>query len=174
MSFVGQAGYSATNASATQILGTASVAAVSASSSSNYTQTQGTVASVAAVTATYFNSVDAYSLGLATGTAASAATNIAILNVTEAQAAITAIAQAVVNLGIVQAAVGAGMNQLNFAVGLAQSQITNYAADQSQIRDADVATDASNLSKEQVLSQAGIAALAQANQMPQAVLKLLQ
>ena len=79
-----------------------------------------------------------------------------------------------INLGTVQGAVGAGINQLNFAVGLAQSQITNYASDQSQIRDADVATDASDLSREQVLSQAGIAALAQANQMPQAVLKLLQ
>jgi flagellin len=111
---------------------------------------------------------------LATGTAVNAATNIAITDVSSAQAAITAIAQAVLRLGQVQGVVGAGINLLNFAVGLAQSQISNYASDQSQIRDANMAQDASDLSKFQVLSQAGIAALAQANQMPQAVLKLLQ
>jgi len=166
VTFSGGSGYSATAATNTSVaIGGTSV---SASSSSNYTATQN------AITATYFNSVDAYSLGLATGTAATAATNLAITDVTSAQAAITAIAQAVINLGKVQGSVGAGINQLNFAVGLAQSQISNYAADQSQIRDANMAQDASDLSKYQVLSQAGIAALAQANQMPQAVLKLLQ
>jgi flagellin len=181
VTLAGGTGYSATfsaaTAATTAVIGTSANTGnltESASSSSNYTVTGGSSASVAAVTATYFNSVDAYSLGLATGTAFSAATNIAITNVTQAQAAIVLVAQAVVNLGTVQGSVGAGINQLNFAIGLAQSQITNYASDQSQIRDADVATDASNLSKYQVLSQAGIAALAQANQMPQAVLKLLQ
>jgi flagellin len=167
VSFSGTSGYSALAATTSAALG-ASVSASTSTASTNFTVTQ------SALTATYFNSVDAYSLGLATGTAATAATNIAVTNVTSAQAAIAAVAQAVINLGTVQGAVGAGINQLNFAVGLAQSQITNYASDQSQIRDADVATDASELSREQVLSQAGIAALAQANQMPQAVLKLLQ
>jgi len=167
VSFTGGSGFTATAATNTSVaIGTQGSS--SASSSSNYTATQ------SAITATYFNSVDAYSLGLATGTAATAATNMAITDVTSAQAAITAIAQAVINLGKVQGSVGAGINQLNFAVGLAQSQITNYAADQSQIRDANMAQDASDLSKYQVLTQAGIAALAQANQMPQAVLKLLQ
>lgn len=84
------------------------------------------------------------------------------------------IASAVASLGTVQGTVGAGINQLNFAVGLAQSQVTNYAADESGIRDADMATEASNLSKSQVLVQSSIAAMAQANQIPQAVLKLLQ
>jgi flagellin len=90
------------------------------------------------------------------------------------QSAIANIAAAVATLGTVQGTVGAGINQLNFAVGLAQSQVTNYAADESGIRDADMATEASNLSKSQVLVQSSIAAMAQANQIPQAVLKLLQ
>jgi flagellin len=90
------------------------------------------------------------------------------------QTAIGSIAAAVATLGSVQGTVGAGINQVNFAVGLAQSQVTNYAADESGIRDADMATEASNLSKSQVLVQSSIAAMAQANQIPQAVLKLLQ
>jgi flagellin len=57
---------------------------------------------------------------------------------------------------------------------LANSQISSYSAANSRIRDADIASEASNLSRTQALSQASVAALAQANAMPQAVLKLLQ
>jgi flagellin len=91
-----------------------------------------------------------------------------------AEAAITAITNAVAQLGSAQAAVGKGENQLNYAVTLAQSQITNFSAAESQIRDADIASEAANLSKGQVLQQSTIAAMAQANSAPQAVLKLLQ
>jgi flagellin len=91
-----------------------------------------------------------------------------------AQSALSAIEAAVVSLGKIQGAVGAGINQLGFAITLGQSQITNYAADESRIRDADVASEAANLSKSQVLMQSSMAALAQANQIPQSVLKLLQ
>lgn len=89
-------------------------------------------------------------------------------------AAVAGIESAVVSLGKAQGAVGAGINQLNFAVSLAQSQITNYSADESGIRDADIAKQAANLSKYQTLTQSSMAALAQANQMSQAVLKLIQ
>jgi flagellin len=91
-----------------------------------------------------------------------------------ATAAITAINTAVSNLGTVQGVVGSGENKLQYAIGLAQSQISNFSAAESQIRDADVAAAAANLSKSQVLQQTSIAAMAQANQEPQAVLKLLQ
>jgi len=91
-----------------------------------------------------------------------------------AQAAIAAITSAVSALGVAQAAVGIGENQLNYAINLAQSQITNLSAAESQIRDADVAQQAANLSKAQVLQQASIAAMAQANSAPQAVLSLLK
>jgi flagellin len=91
-----------------------------------------------------------------------------------AQNAITAINSAVTALGLVQGAVGAGENTLNYAISLAQSQITNFTAAQSQIKDADVAAEAANLTKAQVLQQASIAAMAQANSAPEAVLKLLQ
>ena len=73
-----------------------------------------------------------------------------------------------------QGKVGAGENTLNYAINLAQSQITNFSSAQSQIRDANIAADAANLTKAQVLQQSSIAAMAQANAEPQAVLKLLQ
>ena len=57
---------------------------------------------------------------------------------------------------------------------LAQSQIANFSSAESQIRDADIASEAANLTKAQVLTQTSIAALAQANSEPQSVLKLLQ
>jgi flagellin len=91
-----------------------------------------------------------------------------------ATAAVTALAVAVRILGDAQAVVGRGQNQFNYAVNLAQSQLTNIAAAESRIRDADLAQEAANLSKAQIVLQAGIAALAQANSAPQAVLSLLQ
>ena len=92
----------------------------------------------------------------------------------DALAAVTAINSAISQLGTAQGAVGAGENDLNYAIGLATSQSTNYSSAESQIRDADVATEASNLTKAQVLQQASVAAMAQANAAPQALLKLLQ
>lgn len=100
--------------------------------------------------------------------------DIDIANLSNAEAAVTALAQAVTKLGAVQAVVGRGQNQLNFAISIAQTQIINLNASESRIRDADLAAEAANLSKAQVLQQAGIAALAQANAAPQAVLSLLQ
>jgi flagellin len=52
--------------------------------------------------------------------------------------------------------------------------MTNFSSAASQIRDADIATEAANLSQAQVLEQASVAAMAQANAAPQALLKLLQ
>jgi flagellin len=92
-------------------------------------------------------------------------------------AAISALNQlsaAISSLGLTQGTVGAGINKLNYAVNLAHSQITNYSSAEAGIRDADVAQQAANLTKAQVLQQASLAALAQANSAPQAVLALLK
>ncbi|MGA2145454.1 MAG: flagellin [Bryobacteraceae bacterium] len=91
-----------------------------------------------------------------------------------ADAAITAITNAVSQLGLVQGRVGAGENQLNYAISLATSQLTNFTSAESQIRDANVAQQAANLTKAQVLQQASIAAMAQANSAPQQYLALLK
>lgn len=91
-----------------------------------------------------------------------------------AQSAVTALGNAVSVLGQAQAVVGRGQNQFNYAVNLAQSQSSNLASAESRIRDADLASEAANLTKAQILMQAGIAALAQANSAPQQVLSLLK
>jgi flagellin len=91
-----------------------------------------------------------------------------------AVAAIAAIGAAIAQLGNVQSRVGAGQNILNYAINLANSQITNFSAAESGIKDANVATEAANLTKAQVIQQASVAALAQANAAPQSLLKLLQ
>jgi flagellin len=88
--------------------------------------------------------------------------------------AIQYINAAIAQLGNVQSRVGAGENVLSYAISLANSQITNFSSAESGIRDADVATEAANLTKAQVIQQASVAALAQANATPQALLKLLQ
>jgi flagellin len=88
--------------------------------------------------------------------------------------ALAALATAISNVGLTQGIVGAGENKLNYAVNLAQSQITNFSAAESGIKDADVAQEAANLTKAQVLQQASLAALGQANSAPQAILALLK
>ena len=104
----------------------------------------------------------------------SASGSMDIGSIAGAQQAVVALGQAVQKLGSAQAAIGKGQNQLNYAIGLAQSQISNFSAAESRIRDADVAAEAANLTKAQVLQQASMAAMAQANSAPQAVLALLR
>jgi len=91
-----------------------------------------------------------------------------------ATSAVSAVSNAVQQLGIAQAAIGNGEDQLNYAINLSSSQITNFSSAESQIRDADIAQQAANLTKAQTLQQASIAAMAQANSAPQAVLSLLK
>ncbi len=87
--------------------------------------------------------------------------------------AITNIDAAVASLGLSQGTVGTGQNRLQFAIELAQSQISSFSAADSRIRDADVAAEAANLTKAQVLQQSTLAALAHANSAPQTVVSLL-
>lgn len=91
-----------------------------------------------------------------------------------AKKALDSLKSAISNLGKVQGAVGSGQNRLQQAVELATSQITNFQAAESRIRDADVTAEASDLARLNVLQQAGVAALAQANQSAQSVLSLLR
>ena len=108
------------------------------------------------------------SSALGTATSADISTELA------AQSAVSALSTAISSLGAAQAVVGKGQNQLSYAINLAQSQLSNLAAAESRIRDADLALEAANLTKAQILQQAGIAALAQANAAPQVVLSLLR
>ncbi len=132
------------------------------------------------------SSVSGVSAGLADGTTGlsggsvfTSATNgtgstADISNISTATAAVSALSAAVASLGTAQAKVGLGENDFNYAINLASSQLTNLAASESSIRDANMAAESANLTKAQIQLQAGIAALAQANSAPQQILSLLQ
>jgi flagellin-like hook-associated protein FlgL len=92
----------------------------------------------------------------------------------DALVALSAITTAVGLLGAVQGRVGTGQNKLYYAIQLAQSQVASFSAAESRLRDADIAAEAANLTKAQVMEQASLAAMAQANASPQAVLALLR
>ena len=72
------------------------------------------------------------------------------------------------------AQLGAVQNRFQSTISTLAAQSTNLKASQSTIQDADFAAETANLSKAQVLQQAGISVLSQANSNPQQVLKLLQ
>lgn len=73
-----------------------------------------------------------------------------------------------------QATLGAAQNRFTAITTTQQAQSTDLSSAQSSIQDADFAQETANLSKAQVLQQAGISVLAQANSQPQQILKLLQ
>jgi flagellin len=72
-----------------------------------------------------------------------------------------------------RATLGAAQNRLGYAAASLTTTSQNVSAANSQIRDVDVATETSNMSKAQILMQAGVSVLAQANQVQQLALKLL-
>jgi flagellin len=103
-----------------------------------------------------------------------AITQLSFTTVTEAQTVLTQIENAISTLGTVQNTIGTLQNRLTFAISLAQSQIVNTQAAESRIRDANIAEESANMTRYNILSQSGIAALAQANQASSSVLALLR
>ncbi|KWH21682.1 flagellin [Burkholderia multivorans] len=89
-------------------------------------------------------------------------------------AAIESIDNALATVNNIQASLGAAQNRFTAIATTQQAQSTDLSQAQSQIQDANFAQETANLSKAQVLQQAGISVLAQANSLPQQVLKLLQ
>jgi flagellin len=91
-----------------------------------------------------------------------------------AASALSDIESALNGVATMRASVGAGMNRLQSAVAVLQTQSQNTQAAESSIRDANIAEEVANLTKYQILAQSGIAALAQANANSQSVLTLLR
>jgi flagellin len=99
---------------------------------------------------------------------------IDISTLSGANAAIESIDDALTTVDNIQATLGAAQNRFTAISTTQQAQSTDLSQAQSQIQDADFAQETANLSKAQVLQQAGISVLAQANSQPQQILKLLQ
>ncbi|MBN2319502.1 MAG: flagellin [Acidobacteria bacterium] len=89
-------------------------------------------------------------------------------------ASMTIIKDALSEVSNMRADIGAGINRLQSAVSVLQNTAENTQAAESNMRDANIATEIANLTKYQILAQSGIAALAQANSSSQAVLSLLR
>ncbi|PSH03190.1 MAG: flagellin [Acidobacteria bacterium] len=92
----------------------------------------------------------------------------------DAQAALTTINTAIAQVAALRGNIGAGINQLTAATNVENNQIQNLTSAQDNISSADISTEVSNMTKYNVLTQTGISALSQSNQMQQALLKLLQ
>ena len=91
-----------------------------------------------------------------------------------AQAAISVVDSAIRTLDSMRAGIGAVQNRLQSTISNLQGVSENASAARSRIQDADFAAETANLTRNQILQQAGIAILAQANAIPQQVLSLLQ
>lgn len=94
--------------------------------------------------------------------------------ITNALASLSVIDAALAIVSTERAKYGAALNRLDITVSSIQTMRLNLSAANSRIRDVDVASETSALSRNQVLSQAGVSVLAQANQLPNLALNLLQ
>jgi flagellin len=115
--------------------------------------------------------------GITNGTGGSAVNlNAASADITtqsNAQATLTLISSAIANIASVRGTLGASVNRLTAASNVLNSQVQNLTSAQNTITAADIPAAVASLTKFSILEQTGIAALAQANQQQQLVLKLL-
>ena len=87
---------------------------------------------------------------------------------------IAALDTAIDTVNTERAKLGASQSRFEAVITALQVGVENQTAARSRIMDADFASETANLSRSQILQQAGTAMIAQANQQPQQVLKLLQ
>jgi flagellin len=124
-----------------------------------------------------FNWSTATNITAVVGTAVITGTSTAPTAITDtagAQAAITAIDSAINAVNSQRATFGAVQNRFENVISNLMVATENQSAARSRIMDADYAAETSNLSRAQILQQAGNAMVAQANQLPQQVMSLLQ
>jgi len=117
------------------------------------------------------------SLGLSNGSSAlsfSITGNTSELSISASQLTMSALSTAIDTVGIRRGMIGAAESRLGIAINNLQAAKTSFQAAESRIRDADVAEEVANMVRLRVLQDSGAAVLAQANQQPQIVLKLLE
>jgi len=108
------------------------------------------------------------------GVAASALISTATNGASANSANIVAIDTVISSINGSRAILGAVQNRLNYTISFLQSASENQQAARGRIMDADFAQETAELSRAQILQQAGTAMVAQANQLPQGVLALLR
>jgi flagellin len=130
----------------------------------------------------YNTAVGAIVNGGATGTTAvasnigdiSSATNTSLHSGSATSDPLALLDKAIASVDKFRSSLGAVQNRLDSAITNLNNTTTNLSEAQSRIQDADYATEVSNMSKAQIIQQAGNSVLSKANQVPQQVLSLLQ
>lgn len=117
--------------------------------------------------------IDSVTLG-ALGLSLNASTGTNITNQANAFSAITSIDTAILSVNTMRANIGAVVNRLESAINNLSNQEYNMQAAESLIRDADFAYETTQFTRAQIMVQTGMAMVAQANTLPQNVLKLVQ
>ncbi len=100
--------------------------------------------------------------------------NNAVATSADADTVLQSVDLAIEQVSTFRAQLGAAQNQMETAVNSLAVSVENLSASESRIRDADIAQVSSELVSRQIMQQAGVAVLSQANTAPQAVLQLLQ
>ena len=121
------------------------------------------------------------SLGLTTtaktttaNTVETSVSNLSVLTAEGAQQSIQALTGAIQQIDTQRSELGAVQNRFDSTVSNLQSISENSTAARGRVQDTDFASEAAELTKQQTLQQAATAILSQANQLPSAVMKLLQ
>ncbi|EKY2034518.1 flagellin [Cronobacter sakazakii] len=110
----------------------------------------------------------------ATSGTLSSTLSTAISDNASAQTVISAADAAIAQIDTARSNMGAIQNRFESTINNLNNSINNLSAAQSRIQDADYATEVSNMSRAQILQQAGTSVLSQANQVPQSMLSLLR
>ncbi len=113
------------------------------------------------------------SAGLAAATTSSTGNTLSVATVAGAGLVITAVDTAIDSVNSARGTLGAVQNRFESVVTSLQTSAESLSAARSRIQDADFAQETANLTKAQILQQAGVAMIAQANSLPQNVLSLL-
>jgi flagellin len=111
--------------------------------------------------------------GVALTSLLASTTKIGGTTASSALSSLSTIDTAIGSVSTARSKFGAAMNRLQVATSNIQTMRLNLSAANSRIRDVDVASETSNMTKNQVLTQAGISVLAQANQLPQSAFNLI-
>ena len=113
-------------------------------------------------------------IGTAMGATGLAVDGVNVSTTAGATAGITAIDTAIKTVSDLRSKLGASQNRFDHTINNLNVAAENLAASESRIRDTDMASEMVQFTRSQILSQAGTAMLAQAKNMPQSVLQLLQ
>ena len=143
-----------------------------ATNSSNVFISDGSTVATSANTeiGTSINALSAATLGLSSA----AGVNDNLTSAQSSVAALTAITNAITAVSAQRGVIGASVNRLTAATGVMSDQVTNLQSAANAIQNANIGTTVANMTEYNVLQSTGMAALQQANQAQQAVLKLVQ